>query len=153
MSNIEHDAGLKLRMRDEERRISSQHRQLEELFDRVMETVRAGGTRKAISEFLLFSTALEAHMSVEEDIYFPALHGLRNDAGDELGELIDEHQRLRERLADLRLNLASNDEEEGLAGLEQLAAEVDRHEEAEEKLIARITEGPVSGLGKTSLDA
>jgi len=153
MSKTEHDAGLKLRMRGEQRRISSQHRQLEELFDRVMESVRAGGTRKAVSDFLLFSTALEAHMSVEEDIYFPALHGLRNDVGDELGELIDEHQHLREKLADLRLSLATNDEEEGLAGLEQLAADIDRHEDTEEKLIARITEGPVSRLGNTGLDA
>jgi len=153
MSNIEHDAGLKLRMRGEERRISSQHRQLEELFDRVMKSVRVGGIQKAVNDFLLFSTALEAHMSVEEDIYFPALHGLRNDVGDELGELIDEHQRIREQLADLRLNLASNDEDEGLEALERLAADVDRHEQTEEKLIARITEGPVSGLGNSSLDA
>jgi len=153
MSNIEHDAGLKLRMRGEERRISSQHRQLEELFDRVMESVRVGGTHKAVNDFLLFSTALEAHMSVEEDIYFPALHGLRNDVGDELGALIDEHQNIREKLADLRSNLASNDEEEGRAALERLATAVDRHEKTEEKLIARITEGPVSSLGNTSLDA
>jgi iron-sulfur cluster repair protein YtfE (RIC family) len=152
MSNIEHDAGLKLRMRGEERRISSQHRQLEELFDRVMESVRVGGTHKAVNDFLLFSTALEAHMSVEEDIYFPALHGLRNDVGDELGDLVDEHQRLREKLADLRLSLAKEDEKEGRAALGELANDVDRHEHTEEKLIARITEGPVSGLGHTSLD-
>ena len=153
MSNIEHDAGLKLRMRGEERRISSQHRQLEQLFDRVMKSVRVGGPHKAVNDFLLFSTALEAHMSVEEDIYFPALHGLRNDVGDELGRLIEEHQRIREQLADLRLTLASNDEDLGIAALERLAADVDRHEETEEKLISRITEGPVSALGKTGLDA
>ncbi len=152
MGNIENDVGLKLRMRGEERRITSQHRQLGELFDRVMESVRVGGTRKAANDFLLFSTALEAHMSVEEDIYFPALHGLRNDVGDELSDLVKEHEALREDLAALRTNLMTDDREAGVLALEMLADFVDRHERTEEELIARITEGPISRLGHTSLE-
>jgi iron-sulfur cluster repair protein YtfE (RIC family) len=152
MGNAENDTGLKLRMRGEERRISSQHRQLGELFERVMASVRVAGTRKAISDFLLFSTALEAHMSVEEDIYFPALHGLRNDVGGELGDLVEEHETLRRDLAALRANLMTDKREEGIRALEALADFVDRHEQTEEELIARITEGPVAGLGHTSLE-
>lgn len=152
MGNGDADAGLKLRMRSEERRISSQHRQLEELFDRVLESLSVGGARRAVNDFLLFSTALEAHMSVEEDIYFPALHGLRNDVGGELEELIQDHEKLRRQLDQLRQVLASDRKAESDTLLDELARDIDRHELVEEELIARIAEGPVAGLGHTSLE-
>lgn len=146
------DPGLKLRMRGEERRISSQHQQLEELFERVLASVRRGGPRKGVSDFLLFATALEAHMSVEEDIYFPALHGLRGDIGGELESLMGDHVRFRRRLEEVREILATNDPSASRRALDELAADVDQHEEAEEALIARITEGPVESTQSSSLD-
>jgi Hemerythrin HHE cation binding domain len=147
------DAGLKLRMRGEERRISSQHRQLEELFAEVLASLQNGGVRKGISDFLLFSTALEAHMSVEEDIYFPALHGLRSDVGPELEALMNDHQGLRAKVARIREMLTQEDKRLGLEALDELAADIGQHEGQEEELIARITEGPVTSLGHTTLES
>lgn len=141
-----------MRMRGEERRISSQHRQLEDLFARVLGSVEAGGPRKAVGDFLLFSTALEAHMSVEEEIYFPALHGLRNDVGEELAQLVEEHESIRTSLPSVQRHLNESDEGVALRVLGELADRVSRHENQEESLLARITEGPVSGLGKTTLE-
>ncbi len=151
-NRLSDDRGLRMRMRGEERRISSQHRQLDDLFARVLGSVRAGGPRKAVGDFLLFQTALEAHMSVEEEIYFPALHGLRNDVGVELAELVSEHEVIRSFLPRVRRELDANDGEPALRALGELADRVNRHEDQEETLLARITEGPVSGFGGTALD-
>jgi len=146
------DRGLKLRMQGEERRISSQHRQLGDLFEHVTESVARGGARKAVGDFLLFSTALDAHMSVEEDIYFPALHGLRNDMANELQELIREHELMRAELSQIRAVLSTADRGAAFAAIDQLADFLNRHERGEEELIARVTEGPVSCLGHSSLE-
>ena len=141
-----------MRMRGEERRISSQHRQLEDLFARVLGSVEAGGPRKAVGDFLLFQTALEAHMSVEEEIYFPALHGLRNDMGGELAELVSDHELIRSLLSGIRRELDSDEVDPALRTLDELADRVNRHEDREEALLARITEGPVAGFGGSVLD-
>ncbi len=142
-----------MRMRGEERRISSQHKQLGDLFERVLASVEAGGPRTAVSDFLLFSTALEAHMAVEEDIYFPALHGIRNDVGEELVGLVSEHNLIRGQLADVRDLLKTNDDEAGRRALDLLADFIDRHEHDEEALLARISEGPLTSFSQPSLES
>lgn len=143
------DSGLRLRIRGEERRISSQHRQLGDLFERTMDTVDAIGPRRAIGDFLLFQTALEAHMSVEEDIYFPALHGLRNDVRDELVELVEEHREIRIALDNVKYLMTQSVEREARLALAQLAKRIGRHEGKEEDLLARITEGPLASFRHT----
>lgn len=152
-NNLSEDKGLRMRMRGEERRISSQHKQLGDLFDRILDSVAGGGPRLALNDFLLFSTALEAHMAVEEDIYFPALHGLRNDVGEELLELVAEHARIRGELPEVQKRLNSGNENDARQALDELAILVGRHERQEEELLARISEGPVSGFGHTSLES
>lgn len=141
------DSGLRIRMRGEQGRILSQHRQLGDLFERTLESVEAIGPRKAIGDFLLFQTALEAHMSVEEDIYFPALHGLRNDLRDELVELVEEHEEIRIALGNVKYLMTHSIEHEAGLALTELANRIDRHEQKEENLLARITEGPLTSFG------
>jgi len=146
------DSGLRLRMRGEERRISSQHRQLGELFERTLDSVEAIGPRKAIGDFLLFQTALEAHMSVEEDIYFPALHGLRDDVRIDLVALVEEHKDMRIALNNVKYLMTQSVEHDAKLALIELANRIEDHEEKEENLLARITEGPLTSFGHTSLD-
>ncbi len=147
------DRGLKRRMRGEERRISSQHRQLGDLFRHVRDSVARGGPRKAVGDFLLFATVLDAHMSVEEDIYFPALHGLRSDLANELEALVREHELIRAELSQIRIVLAKADRAAAFAAFDQLVDFLNRHEREEEELIARVIEGPLSGLGQSSLES
>jgi hypothetical protein len=145
------DAGLRLRMRGEERRITSQHARLDELCGEVHARLDEDGAVKAVGEFALFAAALDAHMTVEEDIYFPALHGLRPDSGEELTGFVRDHAQLREALGAIRERLEANDGDRARESLDRLAQDISRHELAEEALIARITEGPVGGLGRAGL--
>ena len=137
------DAGLRLRMRGEERRITSQHEKLDELCREVYTRIDKDGATKAMGDFLLFATALDAHMTVEEDIYFPALHGLRPDAGEELTRLVEEHARLRRMTDRVKGSLKRGDRETAKLALDELARQVSVHESEEEDLIVRINEGPV----------
>jgi hypothetical protein len=141
-----------MRMRGEERRITSQHGQLDRLCREVYIQIDKYGAAPAIGDYLLFMTALEAHMTVEEDIYFPALHGLRPDAGPELADLVGEHAGVRSQAEEVRSLLKAGDGEAARLALDRLARGISRHESAEEKLISRITEGPVADFGHSSLE-
>lgn len=147
------DMGLKLRMRGEERRIASQHERLDDLCRELYARIGKEGATAALGEFVLFETALDAHMSVEEEIYFPALHGLRTDIGPELSNLVEEHDLLRSQAAGLEQLLRAGDAEAARQALDRLARDVSTHEQLEEALIARITEGPVAPMGHSSLEA
>jgi hypothetical protein len=146
------DGGLRLRMRGEERRINSQHEQLDCLCREVYTKLDKDGPALAINDYLLFMTALDAHMTVEEDIYFPALHGLRTDAAEELTGLVDEHADIRRESDEVRLLLKSGDRDGARLALDGLARHISRHEEAEEDLLARITEGPVERSGHSGFE-
>jgi iron-sulfur cluster repair protein YtfE (RIC family) len=132
------DIGLRYRMRSERRRISSQHRKLDELFAAVDEALFRSGIHTARVAFTRFGDALEAHLSLEESIYFPALHGLRPDAAGELDHLLAEHTELRRRMRELSALFEAGETETTAARLASLADRVADHEEAEELLIARI---------------
>jgi hypothetical protein len=145
------DSGIRLRMRAEERRISSQHERLDDLCREVYTQIDKHGAAPAIGEYLLFMTALDAHMRIEEEIYFPALHGLRADAGPELTVLVGEHAELRSAAAEIRTQLKAGDREGARLALDSLARRISEHEVAEENLISRITEGPVADFGHSDL--
>ncbi len=147
------DLGLRLRMRSEERRICSQHKQLGILFEWVLDSLEAGGPRKTIGDFLLFQTALEAHMSVEEEIFFPALHGLCNDLEDDLPNLVSEHSDIRTILAGVKQRLHAADTDDSRLALLNLATRINSHERQEEDVISRVTEGPLASLGRMSFEA
>jgi len=91
MNGDDEQPGLRLRVGREARRISSQHRQLDTFYGMVLDSLSNGRAERARSEFLRFHDALEAHFTVEEQIHFPALHGLRPELDAELATLVEVH--------------------------------------------------------------
>jgi len=142
------DPGLRLRIGSEARRIASQHQQLDTLFGEVFRALDRGGMHLAAEAFRRFADALEAHFEVEESIYFPALHGLRPELGDDLTRLVERHADMREDLVAIRMLLDAGDRESAGPRLEQLALEVSEHEGEEERLVKRSHNGgPAPGSG------
>jgi hypothetical protein len=138
--------GLERRMGREARRISSQHRQLDDLYGLVAQGLAEGdppGTRVA---FQRFADALDAHFSLEDGLYFPALHGLRPELGEPLAELAREHVRLREEVAGVQECLDRDDLDAAGSALDRLISDLARHEGVEERLLADLT--PVPGGGR-----
>jgi hypothetical protein len=141
--------GLRLRMGHEARRISSQHRQLDSLFALVADAVRRGAPREARDAFVRFADALDAHVSLEDELYFPALRGLQPALAGDLTVLEQEHRIFREQTDELRRLFDAAFDSEGLARceapLERLVCAVEDHEGREELLVAQIHTLPPGG--------
>lgn len=145
------DAGLRLRMRGEEHRIHAQHEKLDVWCREIYALLGKNGARSAMNDFLLFQQAFEAHMTVEEEVYFPAFHGLRADLADELADLVTDHVDLRTGLAAVKAALKAGQADVAGRALEGLARSIDRHESDEEEMIARINAGPLMETSGASL--
>jgi len=132
--------GLALRVERGRRTISAQHRQLDDFYLRVAAALEGGEAETARAALARFGDALEAHLALEDGLYFPALRGLRPELANDLERLCDEHQQLRERLARVARSIESD-----LCGsaqlLEQLAGDLAEHEGREEGLLASLQKG------------
>jgi hypothetical protein len=137
--------GLALRMRREARVISSQHRQLDELYLHVRSALERGEASSARPAFARFADACEAHFALEDGLYFPALRGLAPTLARELAALEDEHQRLRESLSAAAHPVEAGDCVRAAPALERFAGALSDHEGREEGLLVRIrTQGETS---------
>lgn len=134
----ERQPGLERRMGREARRISGQHRQLDELYALVEERMRAGDAEGAGLAFQRFGDALEAHFSLEDSLYFPALHGMHPELEEPLAHLVREHVVLREQVGTVQSRLDARDLPGADTGLERLIPDLARHEEEEERLLASL---------------
>ena len=141
MNERREQPGLEFRMRRESRVISAQHRQLDEFYRRVAEALDGGQVEAARAAFTRFSDALEAHLALEDGLYFPALRGLRPALERDLELLCDEHQQLRDHLVRVARSVESGACEPCARLLQLLAGDLADHEGREEGLLASIQKG------------
>jgi hypothetical protein len=133
--------GLRVRMGAERRRISSQHRQLDAIYGRVEAAIAKGAFPEAREALARFRDAWEAHTSLEDGFYFPALRGLRPAVGAQLEKLSAEHARSMQQLAELEALVEKQDGAALEAALERFVAHLTDHESREERLLAELTGG------------
>ena len=136
------DRGLAQRMQREAARISSQHRQLDDFHDVVSAALARGDAAGARSAFERFADALEAHLSLEDEFYFPALHGLARELTPELVALSEEHAALRTGMRSVADCLATASPDACASALAGWIAELSAHERREEALLARVQQPP-----------
>ena len=141
MSGPSAQPGLALRVQRGARTISAQHRQLDDFYLRVAAALDGGEAESARAAFARFCDALEAHLALEDGLYFPALRSLRPALERDLDPLEGEPQQLRERLAQVARSLESDDCPRCARLLEQLAGDLAEHEGREEGLLAPIRAG------------
>ena len=133
------DSGLKLRFPSIARRIVSQHEQLDMFAAMVSSSVEGGSLRSARRAFTSFAAALESHISLEDQTFFPALRGLSPSLGPSLAQLIAEHAGFRQRLDDLHELLARGSAEEFRRGFDGFCSDFAQHEVREERIVAGAT--------------
>ncbi len=142
MSSREDQTGLRLRIDREARRISSQHRQLDVFYERVIHFLTGGDAARARAEFLRLCDALEAHFTVEERMHFPALHGLRPELDAELAGLVEEHKAFRSALEAITGHLQGSELGRASAALDRLVVDLAAHEGREEKMAEQLDRSP-----------
>lgn len=104
--------------------LEADHRQVEDLFEQIAKA--EGDARTPLIDEL--STALKAHMTLEEEVVYPAMEPVTGAETVQEGET--EHELARKTLADL---LALAPAEPGFEGaLESLKAGIEHHVEEEE---------------------
>jgi len=132
------DAGLQLRLRRARRQIESQHTHLHTLYESLAGAIaRASvGSVREIGEQLL--AALEAHFSLEDGVFFPAVHSLHPEYRQDLNALIRDHERYRRQLTGMLGGLGSDGLDAFAAGYRELTASVADHESREERLIGLV---------------
>jgi hemerythrin-like domain-containing protein len=136
-------AGLRYRVRRAARKIAEQHRHMAQLLRVFEETLADGAGEGAVEALGLYCGAVDAHFSLEDDVFFPALHGLNPNRGDALEALSREHAHYRAELEALRRSLEAGELPAFVGRFESFVQEVRRHEVREERLVSELTE-PVS---------
>ena len=130
--------GLEKRLEFEARRISSQHRQLDAFHEMVARALEAGDPTAVLAAFTRFRDALEAHFAMEDEIFFPALHGLRPELEPELTALVQQHHAMRAQIAEVQALFDAERVADGGGVLDALADALSQHEEREERLQAQV---------------
>lgn len=141
--------GLRTRMGQESRRISSQHRQLDTLYGLIVTSLRQGERDRAQQALQRFEDAFDAHTSLEDGFYFPALRGMKDGVAGELDELSREHERFRRDLAALNAEFHGKSLEAAESSLDEFITRVAAHEGREEALIASLTQRASALVGQT----
>jgi len=144
------DVGVRLQIGRQERRISSHHKQLEGLYEDVLCALDRSGVRAAANAYHRFADALDAHMLLEEEVYFPALNDLLPDVGKELCSLARDHEMLRELAGLIRGHFDAGERSKAARRLPELAIRISEHEVAEEALISRISSVPTADNGHST---
>lgn len=137
--------GLERRIGQETLRISRQHRQLNTFYEVLSGALRRGDEVQARETFRRLCDALEAHFAMEDEFYFPSLHGLRPELEPEITALMDEHRIFRGDLEALTDGFERSPDLAAVArAFEEFAARLAAHEEREERLLERTRQGAPS---------
>jgi hypothetical protein len=122
------------------RQTSDQHRLLEDAFDRVSLAFSKASLNETRNSYLQLRAALEAHIALEDQVFFPTLRGVEPALTSELERLSEDHARVRvelERLYDL---LAEGSREAFSVEFTRFRASVEAHEKREEDVFARTVQ-------------
>ena len=117
----------------------AEHRRLDALFEEVRDSFRPAGspeaTREAVAELRV---ALETHFDQEDRLYYPAIWALRPDLKPKLKSLVDSHAEFLAQLDHLTALLERSEGDEARAVFDYVSAVFDRHEGAEEEILATL---------------
>ena len=131
------EPGLARQIPRRARRVIAGHQQLETFSEFVRSAVEAGSLHNARLSFMRLCDALDAHITVEDQHFFPAMRGLRPELAPDLGQLIREHAEFRITMDALRDLLAQGSAEAFATQFEEFCDTVADHELREERIIGR----------------
>jgi hypothetical protein len=116
---------------DQHRHLGALHREIEQAFDRGARDEARGAAER-------FEAALAAHFELEQQVFFPALHGLAPARANELEALEREHAGFSSELRRVVASIASTPVDVARAELARCLGALRSHEEREERVIAAI---------------
>jgi hypothetical protein len=135
--------GLRYRIRRAIRQMGEQHAHLRACFTEIRMALARGDTSGCQDALERLRSVLEAHFELEDDVFFPALHGLRPDCAEGLERLSREHVGFADALRRLAKDLEDAGVDACERAFEAFAGSIAEHEAHEERLVGSIA-GPES---------
>lgn len=114
------------------------HRACDEVFAIAEESVGKGNWAKAAGEFEKFRKEMERHLSMEEQVLFPAFD---TKTGMDMGPtyvMRSEHQQMRKVMDDMAQAVAAKDGDDYLGQSETLLVLMQQHNMKEEQMLYRM---------------
>jgi hemerythrin superfamily protein len=125
--------------------LKKQHKEVKALFKKVDKTENARERRRLMNEI---ATALEAHTTIEEEMFYPAVRGLETQKAEEMVlEAYEEHHVVKLVLAELPK--VDPEDERFDAKMTVLSELVEHHADEEEEEMFKVAQK----LGKDELEA
>jgi len=123
------------------KKIADEHRALDALFTTTRSLLEGGGDLEPVRDaFDELRTALEAHLSAEEDLYYPTIWAVRPERKQPLVGFIRAHERFRDQLRRIDAKLESGARSEAARSLETFQTEFASHEVGEEEELSSLDE-------------
>ncbi len=136
-------SGLRYRIKRAVRQMGEQHGRLRACFTEIRMALARGDASGSQEALERLRVALEAHFELEDDVFFPALHGLRPDCAEGLERLTREHVGFAEALRRLEKELERAGVDACERAFEAFVGSIAEHEAQEERLVGTIA-GPDS---------
>ncbi|UCE86036.1 MAG: hemerythrin domain-containing protein [Deltaproteobacteria bacterium] len=114
------------------------HSELDYMIDALLTMIDRGSAAAASSALEDLAGSMQAHLDVEEEVYFPLIERLAPEHSATLREARLTHLELRERIEALRQHLALGELEDARSALTKLLHELRAHEQMEARLIADL---------------
>jgi hemerythrin-like domain-containing protein len=117
-----------------------EHSELDQLIEALTETCDGGSGAAASAALEDLAGALEGHLTVEEEVYFPLVEHLRPELESTIRGVRLAHTMLRARIDQLREHLAADERQEARRLLGALLELFRSHEAVEGQLIADLSD-------------
>jgi iron-sulfur cluster repair protein YtfE (RIC family) len=134
------ETGLRHRLRRAVRQMATQHEHLRTLIHAIADAIEVGRVEEIQESVDRLRGSIEAHFSLEDDVFFPALHGLHPETGRELNDLMREHVDFLEDLSRLRSGLTTGTLDDFAQGYRAFSQSIAEHECREERLVASLAD-------------
>jgi hypothetical protein len=133
--------GLRFRIQRAARKMAEQHQHIHGIL-RDFDHALADADLPRLGEiFESYRSALEAHFSLEEEVFFPGLHGLQPQHSAELDALSEDHATFAAELERLADALGQQPLARFERGFRELVGDLAQHERQEERIVRRLSEG------------
>jgi iron-sulfur cluster repair protein YtfE (RIC family) len=119
-----------------------EHSELDQLVQGLREALESGSRFRASEALEDLGVALDSHLAIEEDVYFPLLQQLVPETASGIQAALEAHVEIRAELDRMRSELTRLDLPTVEAALDRLLRRFEEHERQESRMIAPLRARP-----------
>ena len=131
-------SGLRYRLRRALRQIGDQHRHMRDMHRVLGQTLADGDRRDARDAFVRYRHAIGAHFELEDEVFFPAIHGLHPEFTEALEALARDHELYLDELKRMSEQLDAETLESFARSFQRFSQALGEHEQREERLVRQV---------------